>query len=121
MGSDFLQVSLRKRSLVSQPDLLRLFYMLENPERRLHLLPVDDQKMMDLFSAAAFPDAQALCELSAETLEKALCEADAGAKEKSNDWIRRAVTSKTVALNANAIIDKCVAFLSEGAAIMYIL
>jgi hypothetical protein len=87
---------------------------LNNPGQYLHLLPVDDQEMMALYCAAALPSTQAVCEISANTLEKALREADTAAKQKSNDWIRRAVTSKTTALDAKDIIDKFVSFLSAG-------
>ena len=85
----------------------------------MHLLPLNDQEMLALYLASAPPVSDAACEISADTLEAALCEADAAAKEKSNDWIRRAVTAKTTALDAKDIVDKFISFISEGASCIH--
>ncbi len=94
-------------------------YKHDSSGRHLHLLPLSDQEMLALYLASAPPVPDAACEISADTLEAALCEADAAAKEKSNDWIRRAVTSKTRVLDAKGIVDKLISFISEGASCVH--
>ena len=84
------------------------------PGQFLHLLPVSDQAMMTLYVPAGRPSTLAVCEISENTLETALREADTAAKQTSNDWIRRAVMSKTTFLDVKDIIDKFVSFLTAG-------
>lgn len=94
--------------------------VLNNPGQFLHLLPVSDQAMMTLYVPAALPSTQVVCEINEDTLETALREADTAAKQTSNDWIRRAVMSKTSFVDVKDIIEKFVSFLTAGIVLVYL-
>jgi hypothetical protein len=94
--------------------------VLNNPGQFLHLLPVSDQAMMTLYVSAALPSTQVVCEINEDTLETALREADTAAKQTSNDWIRRAVMSKTSFVDVKDIIEKFVSFLTAGIVFVYL-
>ena len=69
---------------------------------------------MTLYVPSALPSTQVVGEINEDILETALREADAAAKQTSNDWIRRAVMSKTAFLDVKDIIEKFVSFLTAG-------